>query len=477
MKARQQQQQQQQQQQRQQHCHYRNHKPVCVLMRARMAQPVHKAAVTPHDLSIRPYLHQDQPAVVDICKNVYNGSDYMPRMIQHFAERGETTVLVSQPGPGPEPGANSADAIHGLVCGHRRGSAWFLFGLRVAEHARGKGVARALMAEICSCSREHGGVAAITSATVPQNPAAVRLFEQLGFSHTHTVDMWPSYASLAAYEQAVGFVPGAPEQPMFHTSLIDHVQGAKELVSQASSSLGAQAEHWVQASSLQQLQQAVRSIRQQQRELVPEMRLVPEALPQDWLPWVYESWPLDSPYVQQQLQEGAIWLLQDPAAAVHHSASSSSMCSTTTSFSSSKSLGIANNSTPSSLSHSSSSQQLLGAAGLSVGRDGNPQQHYAAVVLAAWSPEFRRRCIGILTAGDAFVAPALDFIGSREPHFVSFVDRGSRHSSGRPDLSVVLPEVFNLTEGDSSCFIVYARNEGANADAAGEEVMLEECLN
>lgn len=43
---------------------------------------------------------------------------------------------------------------------------------------------------------------------------------------------------------------------------------------QASSSLGVQAEHWVQASSMQQLQQAVRSIRQQQMELAPELQLV-----------------------------------------------------------------------------------------------------------------------------------------------------------------------------------------------------------
>jgi hypothetical protein len=80
-------------------------------------------------------------------------------------------------------------------------------------------------AEICQCSSEHGTVQAITSATIPQNPAAVRLFEQLGFSHTHTVDMWPSYASLASYEQAVGFVPGALQQPALHTSLVDHVPG------------------------------------------------------------------------------------------------------------------------------------------------------------------------------------------------------------------------------------------------------------
>eukprot|EP00882_Tetradesmus_deserticola_P032971 GHRQ01037622.1.p1 GENE.GHRQ01037622.1~~GHRQ01037622.1.p1 ORF type:complete len:257 (+),score=91.66 GHRQ01037622.1:355-1125(+) len=248
----------------------------------------------------------------------------MPRMIQHFAEQGGTTVLVSQPEPGQ--GVDTAD-IHGLVCGHKRGSSWFLFGLRVAEHARGKGVARALMAEICRRSREHGEVQAITSATIPQNPAAVRLFQQLGFSHTHTVDVWPSYAALASYEQAVGFVPGASQQPTHNTSLKDHVQGAKELLSQASSSLGVQAEHWVQASSLQQLQQAVRCIRQQQMELAPELRLVPADLPQEWLPWVYEPWPLDSSYVQKRLQEGAVWLLPFPATAVQHSASRSSMYS------------------------------------------------------------------------------------------------------------------------------------------------------
>uniref|UniRef100_A0A383W008 N-acetyltransferase domain-containing protein n=1 Tax=Tetradesmus obliquus TaxID=3088 RepID=A0A383W008_TETOB len=426
-----------------------------------MAQPVQTATVRTKGVQIRTYLHQDQPAVVDICKKVYNGSDYMPRMIQHFAERDGTTVLVSQPEPGCA--ADPADAIHGLVCGHRRGSAWFLFGLRVAEHARGKGVARALMEHICSCSSEHGEVAAVTSATIPQNPAAVRLFEQLGFCHTHTVDMWPSYASLASYEQAVGFVPGAPQQPVFHTSLIDHVQGAKELLMQASSSLSVQAEHWVQASSMQQLQQAVGSIRQQQMELAPELQLVPADLPQDWLPWVYECWPLDSPYVQERLQDGEIWLLPHPSTPVHHSASSSSMCSSATSFTSSS---------------SSSSQQLLQAAGLATDSGGNLQQHYAAVVLATWSPEFRRRCVGILAAGDAFVAPALHFVGSREPHFVSFVDRGSRHSSGKPDPTVALPEVFSLTEGDSNCFIVYARNEAADAAGdTGEETMLEACLN
>jgi hypothetical protein len=134
--------------------------------------------------------------------------------------------------------------------------------------------------------------------------------------------------------------------------------------------------------------------------------------------------------------------------------------------------------TSSTLQQSSSSQQLLAAAGLTVDSEGNPQQQqYAAVVLATWSAEFRRRCVGILTAGDAFVAPALHFVGSREPHFVSFVDRGSRHSSGKPDASVVLPEVFRLMEGDGNCFIVYARNEATAVDEAGEDILLEQCLN
>jgi hypothetical protein len=154
------------------------------------------------------------------------------------------------------------------------------------------------------------------------------------------------------------------------------------------------------------------------------------------------------------------------------------MCSSNTSFSSSSADGVSNGSTSSTLHRSSSSsQQLLAAAGLAVDSQGNPQQQYAAVVLATWSPEFRRRCVGILSAGDAFVAPALHFVGNRELHFVSFVDRGSRHSSGKPDPSVVLPEVFRLTEGDSNCFIVYARNEAAAADEEGEDILLEEFLN
>lgn len=61
----------------------------------------------------------------------------------------------------------------------------------------------------------------------------------------------------------------------------------------------------------------------------------------------------------------------------------------------------------------------------------------------------------MLTAGDAFVPPALEFVGNREPHFVAFVDRGSRHSSGKPDPDVVLPEVLTMPEGENSCFSVY----------------------
>jgi hypothetical protein len=154
------------------------------------------------------------------------------------------------------------------------------------------------------------------------------------------------------------------------------------------------------------------------------------------------------------------------------------MCSSSTSFRSSSPDGVSNGSTSSTLCQSSSSsQQLLAAAGHAVDTEGNPQQRYAAVVIATWSAEFRRRCVGILTAGDAFVAPALHFVGSREPHFVSFVDRGSRHSSGKPDPNVVLPEVFRLTAGDSNCFIVYARNEASGTDLAGEETTMEECMN
>lgn len=132
--------------------------------------------------------------------------------------------------------------------------------------------------------------------------------------------------------------------------------------------------------------------------------------PLDWLPWVYEVHALDSTWVQQRLSAGQVWLLQK--------------------------------------THSSTAVQ------------------YTAVVVLAHSPLNCRLCAGIIAVQEAGVAAALAFVGSRVPHFVAYIDSGSRHSSGGVDPHLKLPAVLelgrqNLGERDYMCYIVYGREATA----------------
>jgi GNAT superfamily N-acetyltransferase len=82
---------------------------------------------------------RDLPRVLDICKTVFNGRDYMPALLPkllvdahvrcYALEDTETKTLV-------------AVAATGLIDGGRTA---YLFGMRVAEECRGRGVAKALL--------------------------------------------------------------------------------------------------------------------------------------------------------------------------------------------------------------------------------------------------------------------------------------------------------------------------------------------
>lgn len=114
--------------------------------------------------------------------------------------------------------------------------------------------------------------------------------------------------------------------------------------------------------------------------------------PLDWLPWVFEVQPVACPWVQQRVAAGEVWLL--PAA--HPSAH-------------------ATHSTP-----------------------------YSAAVVLSHSNLNSRTCAGVLAVQESGVAAALEFVDSRVPHFVAYVDWGSRHSSGAVDPQLQLPPVLEL---------------------------------
>eukprot|EP00775_Hariotina_reticulata_P008175 gene8175-8366_t len=183
------------------------------------------------------------------------GTDYLPRLIHHFAEQPDIDVLVSE----------DAGHVHGVVGGSRRGSSMFLFGLRVCESARGRGVARKLMEAICERGMEDSSISTITSATTPDNAGANRIFNALGFHHSHTVDLWPAYSALGEYEAAVGFVPGeSPAPPPGQITMLDFIPGVRDLTSQASVQLGVGVDDWMCCSSMKQLHEAVMDVRKQQ---------------------------------------------------------------------------------------------------------------------------------------------------------------------------------------------------------------------
>lgn len=89
-----------------------------------------------------------------------------------------------------------------------------------------------LQAAICHHSCSLAGVQHIQSTTIPPNAAPIRIFQDLGFMHSRTVDRWPQDHLQHGYEAAVGFVPNTqqPYQPVQypqdHPHMLDHIPGA-----------------------------------------------------------------------------------------------------------------------------------------------------------------------------------------------------------------------------------------------------------
>jgi hypothetical protein len=123
--------------------------------------------------------------------------------------------------------------------------------------------------------------------------------------------------------------------------------------------------------------------------LFPQDGYVP---PLDWLPWVFEVEPVESAWVQQRMSASEIWLLPAPQPAAH-------------------------------------TQQM---------------PSFSAAVVLSHSNLNSRTCAGILAADEAGVAAALEFVDSKVPHFVAYIDSGSRHSSGAVEPELQLPAVLDL---------------------------------
>lgn len=135
-------------------------------------------ATTSQGLTLRPIRPADRPRVIEICKDVWDGHDYMPRVFDAWVADAGSTFHAAE--------------LDGVVVGLQRlrpyaaGLIWYE-GLRVASTHRRQGIARAMLGPAVAEAKEHG-FREMRLAT--GNEGAARLFESMGFIRLVDARWW-----------------------------------------------------------------------------------------------------------------------------------------------------------------------------------------------------------------------------------------------------------------------------------------------
>jgi len=135
-------------------------------------------ATTSEGMTLRPIRPADRPRVLEICRDVWDGHDYMPMVFDGWVADSASTFQAAE--------------LDGVVVGLQRlrpyapGVVWYE-GLRVASTHRRQGLARWMLAAGIAQAKDQGFVE-VRLAT--GNTNAVRLFESTGFRRLLDVRWW-----------------------------------------------------------------------------------------------------------------------------------------------------------------------------------------------------------------------------------------------------------------------------------------------
>ncbi|VEU35003.1 unnamed protein product [Pseudo-nitzschia multistriata] len=152
---------------------------------------------------LRPYLSSsDEEALADICKGVWNGTDYLPATAQAFEEDPSCDFVVLE--------HETTGAV--IAAGNRRrlprrdgnrteNAVFWLEAVRVAPEFEGRGIATALTRELCRRCREEGA-REILSCTVKTNRGMTAVFGKEG------IDMHPVGTACIPDFGALSGLPG-----------------------------------------------------------------------------------------------------------------------------------------------------------------------------------------------------------------------------------------------------------------------------
>ena len=130
------------------------------------------------DLVIRPVRPTDRERVFEICRDIWDGHDYLPRVFDDWVEESGAAFQAAE--------------VDGVVVGLQRlrpyaeGLIWYE-GLRVASSHRRLGLARTMLTSAVAEAREQS-CREMRLAT--GNPEAARLFESVGFKRLLDMRWW-----------------------------------------------------------------------------------------------------------------------------------------------------------------------------------------------------------------------------------------------------------------------------------------------
>jgi GNAT superfamily N-acetyltransferase len=183
-------------------------------------------ATSSTDLTLRPIRPADRERVMEICRDVWDGRDYIPRVLDDWLADAGASFQAAE--------------LDGVVVGIQRvrpygpGLVWYE-GLRVASTHRRRGLARTMFASAIAEAKEQG-FREMRLAT--GNPDAVRLFEAEGFSRLVDARWWRAHrveggepARMPDPTEAGKLWPGVEKSPgieLYH-GVVPDFNGARDL--------------------------------------------------------------------------------------------------------------------------------------------------------------------------------------------------------------------------------------------------------
>lgn len=240
----------------------------------------------------------DHPAVMDMCADVYGGTDPLPQYLAaQMAEPG-TRVWVAQ--------RDGNSVPESLICCQPRGDALWVWGARTLAAARGCGLGALLLAHTEAHARqEHPSLRWLLSTTILANTAMLRLFERQGWRTLCEVDIFPRLEVVLAATRLLE--QQQDQQPALLAALPPAAAADLQSVAAAAGELHSR---WRACTSAAELAD-VHAVLRQRRAAAAGCPASSAAL--SWAPVDFKLLPLDGEDVESAAAEGNVWVLPPPA--------------------------------------------------------------------------------------------------------------------------------------------------------------------